>query len=229
MSAKLAKIQGRPGCKGWLDDGGLMKIVPGRKTICSRSDGPPGRSRVRTPDGRLKSVNPWAPRGVDDPTVGVEWVKDMVMAARSPKVFAAAWRTTPADGCTPDEPTDEVVAKADLEPTRNRSVTARQTTVEVRCRRRESRGCSDPVSMFRIQRTRADDTRRRPTAHPSAHSTCTYRPSRLAASTGSAARTTWTCISRVRPRRRSRRCRCARRPGAGSALAWSAYRHRWRR
>ena len=102
MSAKLAKIQGRPGRSGGLEDGGLTKTVPGRKTICSSADAPPGSASVMVPDGALKSTTPWAPTGVVEPTVGVEWWKDMVKALRSVDVVVAA-------AATRDPGADEVV------------------------------------------------------------------------------------------------------------------------
>ena len=66
MSTKLAKIHGRPGWSGRLDDGGLMKTVAGRKIICSVAEEPPGSSRMTVLVGARKSAAPWAANGVDE-------------------------------------------------------------------------------------------------------------------------------------------------------------------
>jgi hypothetical protein len=46
------------------------------------------------PDGRVKSADPCAPRGVDDATVVVAWANVMVKAARRPSVLDVASSTT---------------------------------------------------------------------------------------------------------------------------------------
>ena len=130
MSAKLAKIHGRPGWRGGLDGGGRKKTVPGRNTMRSVPPEAFGRSMRMVDDGPVKSTAPWASRGSCEAVEADDRWKVMAKSAVWAVVRAVAWATA-ARACGEAGNVDaglvEVGAADPGDPQADRAVLARRS------------------------------------------------------------------------------------------------------